>query len=121
MRLILTWLVCIFAALASGCASVETAKADLGHGVSKTYAKSYDVVWEAALHTLPDLDIDVVDVDKATHTITGSKGVSAFSWGERVALRVTSEGAEQTRVEVIFQASDCGQYFVGPAKHSQPA
>lgn len=101
MRVFLTWVICVLSALCSGCASVETAKASLDTGVSKTYPHSYDIVWEAALKALTDLGISVSSQDKATNTITGSKGISAFSWGERVALRVTSEGDNQTRVEVI--------------------
>lgn len=101
MRVFLTWAICVFAALSSGCASVETAKADLGTGVARTYASPYEVVWEAALKALPDLGISVSSADKAANTIAGSKGVSAFSWGERVALRITREGDDQTRVEVV--------------------
>lgn len=101
MRVFLTWVVCVLAALSSGCASVETAKADLGTGVARTYASSYDIVWEAALKALPDLGISVSSADKSANTIVGSKGISALSWGERVALRITREGDSQTRVEVI--------------------
>lgn len=101
MKVFLTLAICVFAALSSGCASVDTAKADLGSGVARTYAHSYDLVWEAALKALPDLGISVSSADKAANTIAGSKGVSAFSWGERVALRITREGDNQTRVEVV--------------------
>jgi hypothetical protein len=104
MRFILTLLASILAAMTLGCASVNTATRDLDkNAVSKTFDKSYDVVWEAAQRALPDLRIRVVSADKTTHTITGSKGPSAFSWGERVALRVINEGQERTRVDVVSQ------------------
>ena len=101
MRIFLTLVIYVFAALSLGCASVDTAKADLGTGVTRTYANSYDIVWDAALKVLPDLGIAVSTADKAANTIAGSKAVSVYSWGERVALRITSEGGNQTRVEVV--------------------
>lgn len=94
----------IFACLTiaiSGCASVDAAKSDLGHGTLKVFQNPYDEVWNAALKALPALGISAYSTNKSTGTIIGEKGVSAFSWGERVALHLTSDEATQTRVEVI--------------------
>ncbi len=85
----------------SGCATVDSAKSDLGKGTSQYFKNSYNDVWNAALKSLGTLDISVSSSDKSTGTIIASKGVSAFSWGERIALRLTSDGSDQTRVEVV--------------------
>jgi hypothetical protein len=103
MKTLALWTTIAFTLLVQGCASVETAKSELGTGASRTYPSPQSEVWDAALKALPELKISVVASDRTAGTITGSKSVSAFSWGERVALRITAVGDNKTQVEVISQ------------------
>lgn len=101
MKTILKWALCAFIALTTGCASVDTAKSELGTGVSRVYSSQYDAVWESARKALQSLNLTISEEDRATGMISATRGMSAFSYGERVALRVTREGDGQMRVEVI--------------------
>lgn len=103
MKTILVWVMCALVALASGCASVETAKSELGTGASKVYSSKFDPVWESTLKALPSLGLSIADEDKATGLVTGTRSMSlsGLTYGERIAIRVSREGEGQTRVDVI--------------------
>ena len=103
MKTILVWAMCALVALASGCASVETAKSELGTGASRIYSSKFDPVWESTLRALPSLGLSIAEEDKAAGVVTGTRSMSlsGLTYGERIAIRVSREGEGQTRVEVI--------------------
>lgn len=96
----------IFGALAlvlmlPACASVDVAKNAQGAGTSAVYNASYDKTWDASIQAVQATGGGVVEQDKAAGTIAAKYGVSAFSWGERVALFLKSLGNNKTQVEVV--------------------
>ena len=94
---------CALAAFASGCASVETAKSELGTGASRTYSSKFDPVWDSTLRALPSLGLEISNEDKAAGVVTGTRSMSlsGLTYGERIAIKVSREGVGQTRVEVV--------------------
>jgi len=86
----------------SGCATLADAQAAKGTGTFKVYDKPYDVVWNAVLESVKSLGLAIVVDNKEKGNILAQGAVSAFSWGENVAIFVEDMGGKiKTRVEVV--------------------
>jgi hypothetical protein len=95
-------LVLFAAALSSGCATLADAQAAKGSGTSKVYDKPYDVVWDAVLESVKSSGLSLVSENKEKGSILAQGAISAFSWGENVAIYVEDVGGKiKTRVEVV--------------------
>lgn len=100
------FLVTFFAAAillsASGCSTLADARAAKGSGVSRTYAASQDEVWKAVPSVLMALGLQLVSDNKQEGYILAQRGITAFSYGENVAIFVESiGGVTKTRVEIV--------------------
>lgn len=101
-KLILIVAALLAAASITGCASMADATSARGQGMVRVYDQSYDTVWDALTMSVKDTDLTVVSADKATGTLLAKRAMTAFSWGENVAIfvdRVT--GKVSTRVEIV--------------------
>lgn len=86
----------------SGCATLADAQAAKGAGSSKVYDKPYEVVWNAVIETVKSSGLALVAENKERGSILAQGAISAFSWGENVAIFVEDVGGRiKTRVEVI--------------------
>jgi hypothetical protein len=99
-------LLSVFAALAllssTGCTTIADAKAAKGTGTVRVYDKPYDVVWDAVVSSIKSTSLALVSEDRTGGTILAQGAVSAFSWGENVAIYVEDAGGKvKTRVEII--------------------
>jgi hypothetical protein len=103
MKKILSMAVAILAlSLTTGCASMADATAARGTGTTRVYDQPYDTVWDALTACIKDTDLSVVSVDRTTGTLLAKRSMTAFSYGENVAIfvdRVT--GKVSTRVEIV--------------------
>lgn len=100
------FLVTFFAAAillsASGCSTLADARAAKGSGVSRTYAASQDEVWKAVPSVLVAIGLQLVSDNKQEGYILAQRGITAFSYGENVAIFVESiGGVTKTRVEIV--------------------
>jgi hypothetical protein len=103
-----------FAALSftSGCANLADAKAARGSGVSREYAASMDKVWNAIPVVLKELELPLVSQNRGEGTILAQRGVTAFSYGENVAIFVESAGGTtRTRVEIVSKKAMATNVF----------
>ena len=101
-RSIALLLVCFLAVLSSGCSTLADAQASRGTGSSKIYDKPYDVVWDAVIQTVRSSGLALVSDNKEKGSILAQGSISAFSWGENVAIYVEDVGGKiRTRVEVV--------------------
>ena len=92
----------LVAAFNSGCATLADAQASKGAGSSKVYDKPYDVVWNAVIETVRSSGLTLVSENKDKGSILAQGAISAFSWGENVAIFVEDVGGKiKTRVEVV--------------------
>lgn len=92
----------LVATFSSGCATLADAQAAKGAGTSKVYDKPYDVVWNAVIETVKSSGLALVSENKEKGTILAQGTISAFSWGENVAIFVEDVGGKiKTRVEVV--------------------
>ena len=103
MKRIITLLLVVFiAVLSSGCSTLADAQASRGTGRSKVYDKPYDVVWNAVIETVRSSGLALVSDNKEKGSILAQGAISAFSWGENVAIYVEDVGGKvRTRVEVV--------------------
>lgn len=84
----------------AGCASLNDAKDAKGQGVKQTYNKPYDTVWDKTIEVVQESKLELVSKDKENGEILAKKGVSAFSYGENVAVFLKKSETETT-VEVV--------------------
>mgnify|MGYP003526411240 CR=1 FL=1 len=88
--------------LMSGCTTLADARAAKGSGPSREYAASMDKVWNTIPVVLKELELPLVSQNRAEGTILAQRGVTAFSYGENVAIFVEpAGGATRTRVEIV--------------------
>ena len=86
----------------SGCATLADAQTAKGTGTSKIYDKPYETVWNAVLETVRSSSLALVAENKEKGSILAQGAISAFSWGENVAIFVEDVGGKiKTRVEVV--------------------
>jgi len=90
-----------FAIFAGGCASTETVKEAKGQGVSRVYMFTYDPVFDATLAAAKTKELEVVESDKNNGRLILSKGITWWSWGERIAIFLKPVSANSTEVEVV--------------------
>ncbi len=101
-RLFMAGLAVLPALTFTGCATTSDAQADRGKGVIVSYAAPFDKVWAALPEILKDLGLHVGSANEKDGVILVDNGVSAFSWGERVAIFVERIGTQgNSRVEVV--------------------
>ncbi len=103
MRKILLLLTALLALSSiTGCSTLSDATAARGQGMSRVYDQPYDAVWDAVNAALKDTDLKIASANKDAGTILAQGAISAFSWGENVAIFVDRvDGKVSTRVEVV--------------------
>lgn len=98
--------------LASGCATLADAKAAKGTGPSREYAASLDKVWNTIPVVLKELELPLVSQNREEGTILAQRGITAFSYGENVAIFVESVGGNtRTRVEIVSKKAMATNIF----------
>jgi hypothetical protein len=101
-QLLLAFIVIPTMAFVSGCSTLADSRAAKGTGVSREYAAPLDVVWKAMPGVLSELSLPMVADNKQEGYILAQRGITAFSYGENVAIFVeTVDGVTRTRVEVV--------------------
>ncbi|MGH1398039.1 MAG: DUF3568 family protein [Alphaproteobacteria bacterium] len=83
------------------CASANHAKNAQGEGIKMVYSASYDNTWDASIAAIAATNGKIVEQDQKQGVIAASYGVTAFSWGERVALFLKTLTSKKTEVEVV--------------------
>jgi len=85
----------------SGCATLADSVAAKGTGPSKVYSASKESVWPVAVNTIKYSDLDLVSESKESGMILAQRGITAFSYGENVAIFIEEETEKSCRVEVV--------------------
>lgn len=86
----------------SACTTVSDAKAGRGTGEVRVYPRAKDLVWDVVLDVLGTTELKIVSKDKDEGVILAKRGMTGFSYGEKVAIFVEdiNDGAA-TRVELV--------------------
>ena len=96
----------------SGCSTLADSRAAKGTGISREYAAPIDTVWKTVPSVLAELSLPMVADNKQEGYILAQRGVTAFSYGENVAIFVeTVNGVTRTRVEVVSKKTMATNVF----------
>jgi hypothetical protein len=99
LKLSLSLLVVLFV---SGCSTMADSISSRGNGTIKVYDRAYDEVWEKAIEVVKDSNLDLVIDDQAKGMILAQRPISAFSYGENVAIFLDAvDTQDKTKVEVV--------------------
>ena len=111
-RILVIFMALAAAAFMSGCSTLADARSAKGTGTSREYSASVDEVWKAMPKVLADLSLPMVGDNKTEGYILAQRGITAFSYGENVAIFVESvNGVTRTRVEVVSKKSMATNVF----------
>lgn len=91
----------LIAIFTSGCSTVQDMPFQKGYGVKKVYDKPYEPVWQAAKEVVQSSGLQLVSEDKTKGEIIAHGNVTAFSWGENVAVFIDSVNTDALTVEVV--------------------
>ena len=95
----------IVAFLSPGCATTSTVKHAEGKGTAKIYAYPLTAVLPKTRRALGTLGLQIVEATQSEGgnraSLIAEKGLSAFSYGERVALFLVQTDPGHTSVEVV--------------------
>ena len=99
-------------AVMSGCSTLADAKLAKGTGLAREYSASIDEVWKVMPAVLSELSLPLVGDNRAEGYILAQRGITAFSYGENVAIFVESvNGVTRTRVEVVSKKAMATNVF----------
>ena len=85
----------------SGCTTLADSIAAKGTGKFKVYESSKEKAWPVVVNAVKDSDLDLISESKASGMILAQRGVSAFSYGENVAIFVEEKSENTCQVEVV--------------------
>jgi hypothetical protein len=99
-------------AATSGCATLADARSAKGTGVSREYSVPIDIVWKAIPAVLAELSLPMAAENRQEGYILAQRGVTAFSYGENVAIFVDAvNGGAGTRVEIVSKKAMATNIF----------
>ena len=88
-----------------GCATISTVRQSQGTGAKKLYAVPLSDLSSKARKALGLLGLQIVETETSEDgkhvSVLAENRMSAFSYGERVAVFLTAVGPQQTQVEVV--------------------
>ncbi len=91
----------IAAILLSGCTTLGDARLAKGTGMSRSYDAPFQKTWEGVICSVNGLGLPVASENKSEGYILAQRGMTAFSYGENVAIFITKKTPQMTNVEVI--------------------
>jgi hypothetical protein len=85
-----------------GCATVSDAESVRGTGEARVYPRSKELVWDVVMDVLGTTSLKIVAEDRDKGVIMAKRGVTGFSYGERVTIFVDAiNDGTATRVELV--------------------
>jgi len=87
--------------LLSGCTTLGDARIAKGSGMKRVYDAPYEKSWKAAVCSLNALGLSIATENKPEGHILAQRGMTAFSYGENVAVFVTKVEKSKTEIEVV--------------------
>jgi len=101
MRRLIFAVTIVASALVTGCATMADARYARGEGQSQVFNSPFEMVWKAVPQALASLGLPVAADNKQEGYILAERGITAFSWGEKVAVFVDRIDGNKTKVEVV--------------------
>ncbi|MCH8164919.1 MAG: hypothetical protein IH889_04855 [Planctomycetes bacterium] len=85
----------------AGCQTLGDARAARGTGTTRLFNATEDQVWSVLPKAVNEVDLSIAGTHRADGYLLAERGVTMFSWGEKVAVFVEPQGLTQTEVEVV--------------------
>ena len=82
-----------------------------GTGDFKVYPVASEQVWHAMADTVKSVGLDYVGENRQEGYVLAQRGISAFSYGEEVAIFITSLEGQKTRVEIVSKRAMATNIF----------
>lgn len=102
MRLIALLFVILVSIAGTGCSTLSDARSARGTGAVRVYDVTPDAVWTALPKIVKEVGLDYVGDNRNDGYALAQRGLSAFSYGENVAMFIEPFGSkDRTKVEVI--------------------
>jgi hypothetical protein len=95
----------------SGCATLGDARAAKGTGAARRYNASQETIWKAVPQVLTELGLQFVSDNKQEGYVLAQRGITAFSYGENVAIFIEASGDAHARVEVVSKKTMATNVF----------
>lgn len=92
---------CLAIIALSGCTTLGDARLAKGTGQKRVYNASFDKTWDATLCSINGLGLPLAGENKAEGYIMAQRGITAFSYGENVAIFLYKTKPSMTEVEVV--------------------
>jgi hypothetical protein len=87
--------------LCTGCRTITDVRQARGTGISRIFETPMDKVWDAIPEALISLGLNPVWSKKEDGYFLAERGVTAWSYGEKVAIFVEQAAPSRTKVEVV--------------------
>jgi hypothetical protein len=84
-----------------GCTTMADAVQARGTGTKVTYQASFDEIWKAMPEAIAAAGLKFVSANRDDRSILAQRGVTAFSYGENVAMFVEKVDEAKSSVEVV--------------------
>ena len=86
----------------TGCTTMADAKKAQGTGQKVVYQASFDKIWDVMPEVVTEAGLEFIAANPSDNSILAQRGITAFSYGENVAIfvEIVTEG-DTTSVEVI--------------------
>jgi hypothetical protein len=90
----------------TGCTTMADAKKAQGTGQKVVYQASFDKIWDIMPEVVTEAGLEFIAANPSDNSILAQRGITAFSYGENVAIfvEIVTEG-DTTSVEVISKKS----------------
>lgn len=94
-------LIIILALALAGCTTLSDARLAKGTGMKRSYPASFDKTWAASTCSINSLGLPIAAENRTDGYILAQRGITAFSYGENVAVFLKKEKPAETSVEVV--------------------
>lgn len=85
----------------SGCTTMADSISAKGTGEFRVYEKQKSEVWPLAVEAISEVGLELVTANESSNMILAQRGVTAFSYGENVAIFIEEHEETKCRVEVV--------------------
>jgi hypothetical protein len=110
-RFILPAVALALAVFHTGCATMADAQKGRGTGDTAVYAASFEEIWAALPTAVTEAGLEFIATNKDDRSVLAQRGVTAFSYGENVAIFVNPRAEARQEVEVVSKKAVATNVF----------
>lgn len=101
----------LISSFAVGCTTLADARKAEGAGVKRDYPAPVQQTWEASKNALAKLKLDVASENRQEGYLLAQRGMTAFSYGENIAIFIRRKSDAVSSVEVVSKKAMATNIF----------